>query len=430
MTTEPPIAQASAPYILFRNPGVMDLRALKTFGVSVKATDNPIGMFGTGLKYTIAVLLRNKIPFVVMLGQRMVEFSVKKVDFRGQEQEMICIDGEEAGFTTHFGMNWKPEQAFRELYSNCLDEGGTITQAEGSFLNYEDATAIMVFGKEFQDLYIARGLLFLQTEPRQEGRWCDLHDGMTNAIFYRGVKVVEMRTNKALYTWNIKAKIELTEDRTAKYDFMWREHIIKYVTIECNDVDILTRILCAPDGSMEATLDYSDENFERAPGSLFLATVRQLRKDFARGLNPTAYRLYLRHAQDLHTDEGETLDEYDSRILEEAKDLCFRMGFNIREYPIIVKDFLGEGVLGMARDRTIFISRLCLNQGRDRIASTLIEEWIHTKHGLSDFSRAFQDFCLDALVNVGVKLAHYQDMAAKYAPPKPTIPQQDEKEAA
>ena len=44
--------------IVFENPGEIDIRSISTFGVSVKEGDNPIGFFGTGLKYAIVVLLR------------------------------------------------------------------------------------------------------------------------------------------------------------------------------------------------------------------------------------------------------------------------------------------------------------------------------------------------------------------------------------
>jgi len=42
--------------IIFHNQGELDIRAVTTFGLSVKKNDNPIGYFGTGLKYAIAAL--------------------------------------------------------------------------------------------------------------------------------------------------------------------------------------------------------------------------------------------------------------------------------------------------------------------------------------------------------------------------------------
>ena len=44
--------------IYFCNAEPIDLNAIAIMGVSVKTGDNPIGYFGTGLKFAIATLLR------------------------------------------------------------------------------------------------------------------------------------------------------------------------------------------------------------------------------------------------------------------------------------------------------------------------------------------------------------------------------------
>ena len=43
--------------IIFENPGTVDLRAVTTFGVSVKESDNPIGYFGTGFADQMSELI-------------------------------------------------------------------------------------------------------------------------------------------------------------------------------------------------------------------------------------------------------------------------------------------------------------------------------------------------------------------------------------
>lgn len=42
---------------IFKNAGVIDPRAIATFGVSSKEGASPIGFFGTGLKYAVGVRL-------------------------------------------------------------------------------------------------------------------------------------------------------------------------------------------------------------------------------------------------------------------------------------------------------------------------------------------------------------------------------------
>ena len=44
--------------VSFVNSGEIDPLTITTIGVSVKEGENPFGVFGTGLKYSIAILLR------------------------------------------------------------------------------------------------------------------------------------------------------------------------------------------------------------------------------------------------------------------------------------------------------------------------------------------------------------------------------------
>ena len=72
---------------------------------------------------------------------------------RGKSFDFIVMDGPGAGhrlgFTTHLGAHWAMWQVFREIYSNCLDEGGTMT--EGSVLPAEGFTTIIVEGAAFAE---------------------------------------------------------------------------------------------------------------------------------------------------------------------------------------------------------------------------------------------------------------------------------------
>ena len=51
-----------SPAVVHVTKGKLDLRSLSTFGLNAKPnTTNPIGYFGTGMKYAIAVLLRKHV---------------------------------------------------------------------------------------------------------------------------------------------------------------------------------------------------------------------------------------------------------------------------------------------------------------------------------------------------------------------------------
>ena len=133
--------------VTFHNPGEIDLRVISTMGVNVKPdNDAAIGYFGTGLKYAIAVLLRHRQQVVVWSGWRRVELTATTETIRGKDFAVVNMrDGDgpwqSLGFTTELGRNWTLENAYRELYSNCKDEGGEFGAGSGPgaglFLSWE-----------------------------------------------------------------------------------------------------------------------------------------------------------------------------------------------------------------------------------------------------------------------------------------------------
>lgn len=105
--------------IVFQNKGLIDLRALKTFGVSVKDCPGAIGYFGTGLKYAVAILLREGCEVTLYRGRKAYKFTATSRKIRDQEFAIVSINGEEMGFTTALGKDW-------ELWvnDNHRDRGG------------------------------------------------------------------------------------------------------------------------------------------------------------------------------------------------------------------------------------------------------------------------------------------------------------------
>jgi hypothetical protein len=53
-----PVSPTAEPHLVFSNPGTLELDFVKLMGVSVKESADPIGFFGTGLKYAMATALR------------------------------------------------------------------------------------------------------------------------------------------------------------------------------------------------------------------------------------------------------------------------------------------------------------------------------------------------------------------------------------
>ena len=64
--------------IIFENDGLIDKRSITTFGISSKENSSAIGYFGTGLKYAIAILLRENINITIYIGNERLEFTKEK----------------------------------------------------------------------------------------------------------------------------------------------------------------------------------------------------------------------------------------------------------------------------------------------------------------------------------------------------------------
>lgn len=126
--------------INFDTPTQISSLDITSMGDSVKRGDETkIGTFDSGLKYSIAILLRLGVTIRITTYQDGVvqnEFrfgsTVKKDAHTGKEKELIVVHnhGETitTGFALNLGFDWKPWMALREIYSNMLDEDGHITE--------------------------------------------------------------------------------------------------------------------------------------------------------------------------------------------------------------------------------------------------------------------------------------------------------------
>jgi len=388
--------------ILFENSGVIDPRAITTFGVNSKETARAIGFFGTGLKYAISIILREGCSITVYSGKNKLEFGKLQEKIRVDTFDLITMNGEPLGFTTEVGKTWDLWQAFRELYCNCIDEGGTVSEIpSGEKVEGEEGkTKIVVEGDLFRDVYQNRSEIILESKPLEIGEECDIHPGPSKYLYYRGVRAYDLQ-KPSIFTYNIKKTLNLTEDRTIKWHFEAEDAIAQSVASSKSD-SIIKEILTAKDSSYEKGLSFSYTN----PGEVFLEVVRSLSKSFSRRLNVSALEV-CRHYFMNSLPEEETsikLDRVDEARLKKAVDFCEKIGFQVRNHPIIVTDWLGEGVLGLAHNGKIYLSQRVFMMGTKMLAGTLIEEYIHLKHNLGDCERDMQNFLVDTVVSLGEKV--------------------------
>lgn len=87
-------------------------------------------------------------------------------------------------------------------------------------------------------------------------------------------------------------------------------------------------------------------------------------------------------------------------MLERAKRFLFKIDIDIDRYPVRTVTGLGDDVMGRALDGVIYLSEIPFNMGTKQVASTLLEEWVHNKHGCKDFDRQMQSWLFDKILSL------------------------------
>lgn len=388
--------------VVFENDGEIDPRAIITFGVNAKEGDQPIGFFGTGLKYALSMLLRNGCEVTIWSGATPYIFAVKPGVIRGKEFNFVTMNDAPLGFTTEVGKNWKMWMAYRELFCNAKDEGGFAYTSSEWPDGEPGRTRVAVKGDRFLDAYHNRAKYILETEPVYTSQWCDIHEGKSSGIYYRGILVKELK-EPALYTYNIKTPITLTEDRTAQWDWELKSAVTN--AIKAIDLDeepaleeLVDDVLTAPEQSYEHGLDYG-WSVSVSPSTSFLSSVDRVAGHRYSAVNRSAIGLYKTHATSPALFRSPMAGEHKA-TLEAAKALCLVLGFDVSRHFVNMSDRLGENILSEARNGEIFISDTAFAAGANKLAAVLLLEHIKDEYEFESPSEDLQNFLLDKLIEL------------------------------
>lgn len=369
------------------------MRAVVTMGVNVKDDPNSaIGFFGTGLKFAIAVLLRHKQKLTIYRGREPFHFETSTIDVRGKPFEFVTMNGLELGFTTELGKTWELWMAYRELYCNMLDEGGDVSEV---LELANDRTTICVEGAAFEREHEARAQFVLLDKPDFVTDHGEVRLRPSRHIFYKGVRVGEL-PDSAMFTYNLTDSVSLTEDRTLKsvYELNWR---VGGIVNQLPKTAPLEAFICAQQGTFERRLDFD----WLTPSQDFIEVVASLMRHRRTDMNNSARTVAKRHRPSCAVSDHATLNPIEQQQLDLARNFCIAMGFPITDYPVICVERLGDGVLGLAADETIYLSRQAFSMGTKIVAGTIIEEFVHLREKLDDCSRPFQDYFINKLVSFG-----------------------------
>lgn len=381
--------------LIFQNPGLIDTLAITTMGVSVKEGEGAIGYFGTGLKFAIATLLRNGCTITIYRGDEPLTFTAVPMEVRGQEFEAVHMNGQPLGFATTLGRNWLPWMAFRELASNCRDEGGEYWRGD-NLVTMDTHTTIIVGGEAIMGVWSERKSIMLEGSPSITNEHAEIREGASPYVFYRGVRILKTPRPMAS-TYNILTPLTLTEDRTAK-NWYEVEMAIERCIGALEDRAQLRRTLTCGEAYGEHHMNVPAYG---NPQAAFRDVAREIGMGSATEANANPHAVAFARAsaiKDMKPGDGVTLDAVQIKMLERARSMLEAGGFAIAEFPVIVCDTLGPNIHGMAKDGNIFLSLLPFAKGTREVAATLLEEFAHLKSGQADCTRGFQNWLFDQLL--------------------------------
>lgn len=382
-------------YVVFRNPGEIDPRLIATFGANVKESNNPIGFFGTGLKYAISILLRNHCSIMIQSGMNQYTFRTQTENIRGKDFAMVYMGTKPMGFTLELGKNWAFWTAYRELYSNCADEKGEVAVVDQPPAMRPGVTSVVVGGQAFLDVHEDRSTFFLQGEPLLKPSYLSIFPGKSNSIYYRGIKIGDTPSGKpTLYSYNFRVGLTLTEDRTYRTPWEVSTYLAAGLST-LTDKNVIKRIItCGPEYH-EWDIDWTGRTFTTE----FLEAVRDCVQKDITCVSESLYQAWRSASVGKFEPIVREPTEIEKIMLASAIGFIKAAGFDVERFPILVSTELGGKILGLAFDGKIYLSHTAFEGGMKQLIITVLEEFIHLHYGVRDESRQMQERLLHLLIS-------------------------------
>lgn len=418
-------------YTAFINKGEVPVNAFKLLGASSKrGDDSKIGYFGSGLKYAIAVLLRQGVDFKVYSGLKEVKIGTRTTDFLNQKIQVITINGEKTSITLDAGIDWEGWFAIRELYSNALDEGGNIeTEAikpEAGFTKiYIDSS-----GNRLGDVFRNWQKYFTNKRPsvyedNVYGRILPKISGDQNfVVFRKGIRAYD-RTYPSIYDYDL-AFLDINESRIAKHTWQVWENCSRLLAKSSLEV-IESFVNLSSIQDFQEYTEWQDEFWSWGTSRFSEAWLEAIAD---RELIPSRFAGHFLVNNKIPSHQLVLPD----RLIEKLRDffgiarvklagedksyfVCAdqsgvkdvevslkriaMLGYNYRgSTPTIVafKDFDCRGSLD---DNGILISEKLIGGSEDKLDSVVLEEIIHYGLGYDDLSRPMQNWLFDEVIRLG-----------------------------
>lgn len=425
-------------YILIQNEGEIEINSFELIGASTKRDDNTkIGFFGSGLKYSIAYMMRNKIDFKIFSGETEIIFSCKEEVFRGQIFERICINGNPTSYTTTMGATWTEDWfILRELYCNALDESSCQMVKSTSDLNavsgktriYVEATESLRKVVDNWDVYFTDERTKLLTEENVYTTYLgednlrqnvDIYDKIVGSIYRKGIKVGE--DSEMVYDYGFTS-VTINEDRTAKSlgalsycftDLMSKFPSENYV---CNILRTINSREYKSLQNTKANSKFSDKWIEFSKNYLLVIEeqcgkysdeISKSRKEVFLIPRYFAKQIKQNYEEFQILGLGKSVDNIGFNVVEVTPKMNYLMNAvsaDLKEmkydipYDITIVKFEDSAILGKAdiKEKLIYLSDAVFDMGKREIAMTIMEEVEHINSGKQDETRAFQNHLISS----------------------------------
>jgi hypothetical protein len=417
-----------ANYIKIQSHGEIEIEAFTLIGASSKRSDpTKIGFFGSGLKYSIAAMLRNKISFKIFNGENEVIVSTIEKNFRGSVYDAIIINGFETSLTTTMGgKDWDiPFAPIREIYSNAIDEDedASLTSTDNVEGKIGTTTFFIKKNESVTHFFDNFDAYFCNRNPNvlASNDNVSIYPAVGEGVrlFRKGILCFHDSKERSLFHYN-SSSFEINESRVLSNRWGAR-YAISNGWKKVDNVALIKKLVFGlaggNDGYFEHKLDFSfAQRFTNAwydamkgkkyvpaevvvfckphqlidrivlPKSLLIPLYEQFKELDVLGMTADT--------------DGEidfVVTENPSQILVdkviEALDVLrnSRYKHRLNSAEIVYVNFINKNTLGKAKNEKIYLSTKLDCEDVSYIAKVLIEKTEHLITDLDDYTRSFQD---------------------------------------
>jgi len=431
-------------YLKIQNKGELDIRLIALMGGTTKTgNDYKIGQFGTGLKYSLAYLLRNNLDFHILIGEKEAKIHLEREVIKEENFDIICIDNKRTSITTKMGLEWMPWMIVRELWCNALDEGEAskdeFDYIIGSDTKFEGKDGYTTFyiqiTKEVKEVMDNWSTYFIHNvQPLFENGDYSIYPGGNDLRIYKqGVLISQQVGKRCLFNYGYK-RAEINELR----EFKGSTSQVVFQSLRNMNEKLVTYFLETVkehhfEGSTDCDYSWYDsfgESWKVAIGESKLIHTEAIKSIHERGLTIDTEGMLIVPKQvyealtknfdgigALRTSQGmnefyETFNQEVDAKVKQGLVILEQVGYYFNPELKFVFGVFGDKYINAQINVTtkeVYISDNFINKSLFEICAILIEESEHFNTHFSDCTRQFQQHFINLytqqlLKNGGVEL--------------------------